>query len=72
MFFLVNELREVYGDTTAKTIALDWNKRMGMKVRNEEIEYRLKSKFYTMTCSRVHEFLAEVGVVPKEKCQHKA
>jgi hypothetical protein len=71
MFFLVNELRAVYGDETAMTIAKDWNARMGNPVRDAEIVYRFKLKHYTMTCGRVHSFLEEVGVIPKEKCTHK-
>ena len=67
MFFLVNELREVFGDEVARTIANDWNERMGNPIKQSEIDYRFKIKHYTMTCDRIHKFLKEVGIEIKKK-----
>lgn len=71
MFFLVNELRDVFGDETAKIMANDWNKRIGNKVPKSEIDYRFKIKHYTISCERIHKFLKEIGIEIEEKCNRK-
>ena len=71
MFFLVNELREVFGDDTAKIMANDWNERMGNPIKQSEIDYRFKIKHYTMTCERIHKFLKELGIEVEQKCKRK-
>lgn len=62
MFFLVNELREVFGDEVARTIANDWNQRMGNPIKQSEIDYRFKIKHYTFTNDRINNFLKEIGM----------
>jgi len=71
MFYLVNELREVFGDDQARIIIKDWNDRMGNPIKQSEIDYRFKIKHYTMTCEKIHKFLAEVGIKINGKCKHK-
>ena len=71
MFILVNELKRVYGDTKARDVINDWNNRMGNPIKEQEIDYRIKSKDYTLTCKYIHNFLKGVGIEVDEKCKRK-
>ena len=71
MFFIVNELRRCVGDDKAREQIYDWNERMGNPLKQAEIDYRFKTKNYTLSCQMIHKFLDELGVVVEEKCQHK-
>ena len=70
MFILLNELRIVFGDSQARTIVQDWNEKMGSPVKEKEIEYRLKTKTYSLSCKYIHKFLEELGI-NVQKCKHK-
>jgi len=71
MFILANELKRVHPDQAAELLR-DWNVRMGDPVKDEDIEYRLSQKNYTLTCKYVHEFLSSLGIdnIPIN-CKHK-
>jgi hypothetical protein len=71
MFILLNELKSVFGEGQARIIINDWNVRMGMPIREEDIEYRLKQKIYTLSCSYIHNFLKDLGIDASKKCKHK-
>lgn len=71
MFILVNEVRNVFMDTQAKVIVDDWNLRMGNPVKQADIDYRFKTKAYTLTCDYIHKFLKELGIPLVEKCKRK-
>ena len=71
MFILLNELRRVMGDDQARIVINDWNAKMDFPVKDQEIEYRFKSKNYSLTCDYIHKFLKEVGVDISEKCKGK-
>lgn len=71
MFILTNELRRCLGDESAATSVNDWNARMGNPLKQAEIDYRFKTKNYTLSCNHIHSFLDEIGVKVVEKCQHK-
>lgn len=71
MFILVNELRQVYGDTVAKAVILDWNVRMGEKVKEAEIDYRFQRKAYNLSCEYIHKFVEELGLPLTGKCKDK-
>lgn len=68
MFILLNELRRAFGDDQAKILIHDWNARMGFPVENKEIEYRFKSKNYSLSCNYIHKFLKECGIEVPKKC----
>ncbi len=71
MFILLNELRRVLGDAQAKIMINDWNSRMDFPVKEKEIEYRFKTKNYSLTCDYIHKFLEELGIDVLEKCKDK-
>lgn len=71
MFILVNDLRKVYGDSQARIIINDWNAKMDFPVKDSEIEYRFKSKSYSLSCEYVHNFLKEMNIDISKKCNHK-
>ena len=71
MFILLNELRRVLGDFQARVVVNDWNSKMGFPVKESEIEYRFKSKNYSLSCSYIHNFLKELGIDVSEKCKGK-
>lgn len=62
-FFLVNNLKEVFGVDQARTLMNDWNQRMGNKIKQSEIEYRLKTKYYTFSNDKINNFLVEIGAL---------
>lgn len=71
MFVLVNELRNVHGDTEAKRLVHDWNERMGNPIEKREIDYRFRSdKTFTLTCNYIHELLKDIGFDVSEKCKN--
>ncbi len=62
-FFLLNELRIVFGDIQAKIIIEDWNDRMGNPITKQAIDYRFKLKVYqNIGCKKIHGFLDEIGL----------
>jgi len=69
MFILLNELKKVFGEAQARIIMQDWNARMGSPIKEEDIEYRLKQKIYSLSCSYIHNFLKELGVDASKKCK---
>lgn len=72
MFILCNELRKVLGEGEALIVVKDWNERMGFHVSNEDIEYRMKLKSYTLSCDYIHKFLESLGHKDiDKKCNHK-
>jgi len=71
MFILLNELRKAFGDAEAKIIILDWNAKMGFPIKEEDINYRLKNKCYSLSCDYIHKFLKELGIDISKKCNHK-
>ena len=71
MFILLNELRSVLRDSEARIVINDWNVRMGDPIKESEIEYRFKSKNYSLSCDYIHNFLKEVGIDVSEKCKGK-
>ncbi len=71
MFILVNELKNVFDDAQARIVANDWNSRMGNPVKQADIDYRFKTKAYTLTCEYIHKFLGEMGISLVENCQRK-
>jgi len=71
MFILVNELKRIFGDKQAHIIVDDWNERMGSQILQKDIDYRFRSKNFTLTCDYVHSFLAELGIDVSEKCKGK-
>ena len=71
MFILLNELRKTMGDSQARIIINDWNKRMGLPIKPYEIEYRLNNKTYTLTCKYIHDFLKDIGLNVIGKCKEK-
>lgn len=70
MFILINELKNVYGKENAGVVMHDWNSRMGFPIKDEDINYRLKQKAYTLSCSYIHNFLKDLGV-DMSRCKHK-
>ena len=69
MFILLNELRSVLGDSQARIVINDWNARMDFPIKEEDIEYRMKRKIYTLSCNYIHNLLNEAGIaIPKTKC----
>lgn len=71
MFILLNELKAVFGEAQARIIMLDWNQKMGFPVKEEDIEYRLKQKTYTLSCSYIHSFLKDLNIDVSKKCKTK-
>jgi len=71
MFILLNELRRVFGDEKARIVINDWNAKMDFPVKDKEIEYRFKTKSYSLSCDYIHKFLGELGVDVLEKCKGK-
>ena len=61
-FILINELKQVYGVEQAKILVQDWNSKMGLPMKDSEIEYRLKTKTYSLSCDYIHSFLKELGI----------
>lgn len=61
MFILANELKRVYGDQQAVIVLNDWNTRMGNPIRDNEIQYRLTSKTYTLSTESIKELLSSLG-----------
>jgi len=62
MFILANELKEVYGPSEALTRLHDWNSRMGYPIKEEDLNYRITMKSYTLNDTYVNEFLDSVGM----------
>ena len=71
MFILVNELRRVHGDNLAKIIIKDWNEKMGSPISESDIDYRFRSKNYTLTCTYIHKFLDSLNPEIAKKCHNK-
>ena len=71
MFILLNELRSVYGDSQARILINDWNAKMDFPIEDKEIDYRFKTKNYSLSCRYIHEFLKELGIDVSEKCKRK-
>lgn len=71
MFILINELKDVHGVEQGGIIAKDWNARMNFPVKDEDIDYRLKQKNYSLSCDYIHKFLKELGVDVSKKCKGK-
>ncbi len=71
MFILLNELRRVFGEEKARIIINDWNSKMDFPVKDKEIEYRFKTKSYSLSCDYIHKFLEELGLDVSKKCKHK-
>ena len=71
MFIIANELKKVLGENQALIILNDWNKRMEWPVKTEEIEYRVNSKIYDLSCDFIHSFLDSLGFDVSEKCNGK-
>lgn len=71
MFILINELRRVHGDDKARAMMADWNSRMDFAVKDSEIEYRFKSKVYTLSSNYIHSFLKDLSIEIPKKCKHK-
>ncbi len=71
MFILVNEFRRVHGEAQAKILIQDWNAKMGFPVKESEIDYRFKTKNYSLSCKYIHKFLEELGIDISKKCKGK-
>ena len=68
MFILINELSKLYDETTTLHMVRDWNVRIGMKIQDLDILYRVRqSKKYVLTCQYIHEFLQELGLFDEQK-----
>ncbi len=71
MFILLNELRRVLGDSQASIVIHDWNSKMDFPIKDQDIEYRLNLKNYSLSCNYIHNFLKELGIDVSEKCKGK-
>jgi hypothetical protein len=71
MFILLNELRRVYGDAQARIVINDWNFKMDYPIKEKDIDYRFKSKIYSLSCEYIHNFLKELGIDVSKKCKGK-
>lgn len=71
MFILLNELRRVMGDEQARIIIHDWNSRMGFPIKDQDIDYRFKTKMYSLSCKYIHSFLKDLGFDVDKKCKGK-
>ena len=71
MFILVNELKRVLGVDQARLVINDWNSKMDFQVPEKEIDYRLKTKIYNLSCTYIHKFLEELGIDISKKCKGK-
>jgi len=61
MFFLANELKRIYGPQQAIIILKDWNNRMDNPIREQEMQYRMNTKTYTLTTKSIKLFLSSLG-----------
>jgi hypothetical protein len=70
MFLLSNELKKKAPDT-AHTVLLDWNARMGERVSELDIMYRLaRSGTYDVSHETIHTFLRQLGFKDaEERCR---
>lgn len=68
MFILLNELRKTFGDETARKMMSEWNEKMGNPIEQREIDFRFRSKLYSLSCDYIHKFLSEFGVTFEKKC----
>ncbi|HED06179.1 MAG TPA: hypothetical protein ENI61_05795 [Ignavibacteria bacterium] len=71
MFILLNELKRIYSKSESEIIIKDWNVKMGNPINEDEINYRLKLKNYSLSCNYIHKFLSEVGIDMLKKCNGK-
>ncbi len=71
MFILVNELKRILGEQQARIIISDWNSRLGHTIPTGEIEYRFKSKNYTLSCKYIHRVLEDLGFDVAAHCRRK-
>lgn len=69
MFILLNELKRVLGGSQARIVINEWNARMDFPIKENELEYRMKLKNYTLPCKYIHDFLKELGIDISQKCK---
>jgi len=71
MFILVNELKRIVGREQARIVVYEWNESLSRPLPKRDIDYRLKQKDYTLTCTFIHSLLRELGIKFSEKCRGK-
>jgi hypothetical protein len=71
MFILANELKRILGPAEALAVLKDWNKRMDFPIKEEDMEYRMTLKNYTLSCDYIHSFIKGLGFDVSEKCKSK-
>jgi len=70
-FILLNELRQVMGDSQARIVINDWNTKMDFPIKDQDIDYRMKRKTYNLSCRYIHQVLKETGMdLSNLKCKN--
>lgn len=65
LFVIVNELKKYKNEEEIRDMLYTWNDLIGDKIRQEDINYRLKSdKEYSISCKYIKELLKDI------KCEH--